>query len=75
MSIEMIETQEGRISRKKLDALIEKARATYDIKYSVSQIRNWVILDFDEDDISQVTVYDIVETVDGLGIEYPVEVD
>jgi hypothetical protein len=60
----MIETSGGKISQEKLDRLIEKARSKYDIPLSLEEIRTLVIEDYDESDINEVTVQDIVEIID-----------
>lgn len=56
-----IKTFEGEIDSAVLDGMIESARSTYDITTSVESIRELVIMDYDDSDISQVTVQDIVE--------------
>ena len=64
----MIQTFEGEIDQQELDGLIEQVRTRYEVQASVDEIREAVICDYEDSDISAVTMQDIVEVIDASGI-------
>lgn len=61
----LIKSYEGSIDEKKLDDMIKDVMRRYDItRASFQEVKDVVIMDYEDSDISQVTPHDIVEIVD-----------
>lgn len=61
----MIVTDEGAIEQSTLDQMILQVLGEFDIpNVTLEGVRDWVVLDYEESDISQVTHRDIVEIID-----------
>ena len=60
----VIKSYEGEIDEAKLDDMIEECRSKWNITESLEDIRDLVIEDYEESDISQVTLQDIIEICD-----------
>jgi len=63
-----IRSQEGSINQATLDSMIASVLRRFDIDTSIQDIRNLVIMDYEDSDISQVTPRDIIEILDASGI-------
>lgn len=59
-----IKTHEGEIDEGELDDMIEEVISYFDMTESLEEIRELVIEDYDESDISKVTTQDIIEICD-----------
>lgn len=64
-----IKTYEGSIDQDRLDSLIQETRLRYNVSSSIETIRDAVVCDYAESDISAATMRDIVEIIDASGIE------